>query len=348
MKKISIIGLDIAKVKFEACAQDERGKTIERKKLNRGQVLTWFDQQESCFVGMEACGGAHYWAREITKRGHTVRIVPPQYVKPYVVRNKSDRHDARAIAQALRDPEVPCVSIATAEQQDIQVLHRLRSRCIRERTALVNQLRGFLLEYGIALPKRVDKARAGFQALIAEASGALSVEFRGILEEQVRELRRKDEKIEAYTKKIEETVKTDPSGERVQGIPGIGPLIASALLLKVRHESIYRNGRHLAASLGLVPRHEGTGGHLKLGRISKRGDRYVRTLLIHGARSIVARVGEKNDFLSRWIRGLVNRRGTNKAVVALANKNARMAWRIIVKEEIYNPDKAMARYRHAA
>lgn len=347
MEKISIIGLDIAKTKFEVCGQDIKGKVVKRKKLHREQVLKWFGQQEGCLVGVEACGGAHYWAREITKRGHRVKIIPPQYVKPYVVRNKSDRQDARAIGQALRDPETPCVSIASPAQQDTQVWHRVRSRLIRERTALINQLRGFLLEYGIAMPKRIDKAREGFRGLMGEWPDTLSLEFRQMFEAHMGELRQKDEKIDAYTRKIEQGVRRDPAGIRAEKIRGVGFLSASALLLKIQHESIYRNGRHFAASLGLVPRHEGTGGRLRLKRISKRGDRYLRTLLIHGARAVVNHAASKQDSLSRWARALAERRGVNKAVVALANKNARIAWRVIAKGEEYNLDLAMSRYSPA-
>lgn len=343
MTKTNNIGLDIAKNIFAACTQDEKGKTLEAKRLNRGQVLPWFANQNPSLVGMEACGGAHYWAREIVKLGHEVRIIPPQYVKPYVTRNKSDRLDARAIARALREPDIPAVSVASQENQDAQVLHRIRSRLVRERTALVNQLRGFLLEYGIALPKKIGKAREGFQKLIQEPAEALSLTFRTLLEEHWKELCEKDHKIEIYTEKIESLVENDPAGVRARAIRGVGALSASALLIKLRHESTYRNGRHFSASLGLTPRHDGTGGKIRLKGMSKRGDRYLRTLLIHGARSVVAHVANKNDGLSLWIKKLIERRGTNKAVVAIANKNARIAWHLIVKEETYNPRLATDR-----
>lgn len=348
MENNSNIGIDIAKTIFEVCRQDGKGKTVERKRLSRGQVLGWMSKQVPSLVGIEACGGAHFWAREITKLGHEVRIIPPQYVKPYVMRNKSDRLDAQAIARALREPDIPCVSIASTENQDTQVLHRVRSRLIQERTALVNQLRGFLLEYGIALPKKITEARKGFQKIVAEPPESLSLEFRFIFEERWKELYEKEEKINIYTKKIEALVKKDPAGARVRKILGIGPLSASALLLKVRHESTYRNGRHFSASLGLVPRHEGTGGKVKLKGMSKRGDRYLRTLLIHGARAVIFHVTHKNDNFSLWIQGLIERRGKNKAAVAIANKNARIAWRLIAKEETYNPALAVNRTQQTA
>ena len=348
MEKNSIIGLDIAKMSFEVCVQNTKGHTLERKRLRRDQVLSWFALREPSRVGMEACGGAHYWARELIKRGHEVRILPPQYVKPYVVRNKSDRHDARAIAQALRDPEVPSVEIASPENQGIQILHRVRTRLIRQRTAMINQLRGFLLEFGIALPKRIYAARQGVKKLLEEKPESLSMACGMVVEDYVKEFQDLDDKIDEYTKKIERSVQADPAARRVQKVLGVGALSASALVLKIRHESTYKNGRHFAASIGLVPRHDGTGGLLRIKQMSKRGDRYLRTLLIHGARAVVSHVNEKQDSLSRWIKAIVQRRGTNKAVVAMANKNARIAWHVIVREEEYNPDFAMSRYRQVA
>jgi transposase len=337
MKNITTIGLDIAKNVFEVCCQDDKGKTMERKRLMRFQVLAWFGGQSPCLVGVEACCGAHYWAREITKRGHTVRIIPPQHVKPFVRTNKSDAHDAQAICRALREPDMTFVSIADPCQQDSQALHRVRSRIIRERTALINQMRGFLLEYGIALPKRIEQARKGLEKLIQGPSEVLSPLIRSLFEDHYRELQAKDQKIEAYTAHIERQVQEDPAATRVRKVLGIGPLTASALVLKVRHESTYRNGRHFSAAIGLVPRHDGTGGKIFIRGMSKRGDRYLRTLLIHGARAVVSHVEEKTDALSLWVKRLIERRGTNKAVVALANKNARIAWRLIAKEEEYNP-----------
>ena len=343
MKKISIIGLDIAKNIFEVSCQDDKGNVVRRSRLRRGQVLLWFAEQAPCQVGLEACGGAHYWAREIKKRGHDVKIIPPQHVKPFVRANKNDCHDAKAIGRALREPDMPFVSIAAPEHQDGQALHRVRSRLIKERTSLVNQLRGFLMEYGIVLPKRIDRARKGFQMLIQDPPESLSHRFRSLLEDHWKELCEKDRKIDHYSTEIEGLVNGNPAGIRVRKIRGVGPLSASALLLKIRHASSYRNGRHFSASLGLVPRHEGTGGHIKIKGMSKRGDRYLRTLLIHGARSVVAHCNNKKDGLSVWIQELVRRRGINKAVVALANKNARIAWRLIAKEDEYNPELATKR-----
>lgn len=340
MNHDSLIGLDISKSIFEACVQDQRGHVKERRRLSRRSVLAWFSQRPPSTVGIEACGGAHYWARELKALGHEVKILPPQHVKPYVRTNKSDTQDAQAIARALREPDMPGVAIADRGQQDLQALHRMRQRWVEERTALVNQMRGFLLEYGIALPAGIEQARAGSQRLLAERPGALSADFLAVLQDQVSELFRKDEMISAYTKRIEERVEADPAGRRVMKVLGIGTLTASALLIKLRHAGTYRNGRHFAASLGLVPRHAGTGGRIQIQAMSKRGDRYLRTLLIHGARAVIRHLGKRNDPLSAWIQGVVERRGVNKAAVALASKNARIAWRLITHDEEFQAAKA--------
>jgi len=340
MKEVTIIGLDIAKSVFEVCSQDDGGNVVERRQLVRGHVLGWFAQRPPCRVGIEACGGSHYWAREITRLGHQVRIIPPQYVKPYVRTNKSDAHDAQAIGRALREPDMPSVAIATVPEQDVQALHRVRSRLIAERTALINQLRGLLGEYGIVLPKRIEQARKGFTKLLENPPEALSLMFRDLLRDHNQELHQKDEKIDRYTTQIEQQVEADPAGQRVRKILGIGPLTASALVIKVRHGSAYQNGRHFSASLGLIPRHAGTGGKVTIKGLSKRGDRYLRGLLIHGARAVIAHVKHKKDPLSLWIKNLIDRRGKNKAVVALANKHARIAWRLIAKNETYDAKRA--------
>ena len=346
MKEINTIGLDIAKNVFEVCCEDGKGNVVERRRLRRAQVLAWFAGQTRCVVGLEACGGAHHWARKITELGFTVRIVPPQYVTPHVRTNKSDAHDAHAILRALREPDLPTVAIASRAQQDIQALHRVRVRLIKQRTALSNQIRGLLLEDGIAIPKRIDHVRKKLSELMSVPSG-LSHTFLTILEEQAKELAALDERIERYNRQIEQQAQEDPAGRRVMGVLGIGGLTASALVLKVRHASAYKNGRHFAASLGLVPKHEGTGGKIFMRGMSKRGDRYLRTLLIHGARAVVSHVHDKLDPLSLWLKALIERRGTNKAVVALANKNARIAWHLIVKEEVYDPSRACAAARAA-
>ncbi len=262
MTNITMIGLDIAKNVFEAVCLNQEGKMVMRMRLKRSQVLGWFAKQVPCVVGMEACCGAHYWAREITKLGHKVRVLPPQHVKPYIRTNKSDTHDALAICRALQDPEMTSVSIADSRRQDLQALHRMRSLLIRERTAWVNQMRGFLLERGISLPKSIHRARAGVRAILQNPPASVSLMFRSLLEEQYRQLCDKDDLICRLNEENAREVEQDDSAKRVMEVLGVGALTASALVLKICHAGAYRNGRHFSASLGLVPRHEGTGERL--------------------------------------------------------------------------------------
>ncbi len=330
------IDVDIAKNVFEIYVEDETGQVVERRRLSRKKMLPWFANRPREVVGMEACGGAHYWVRELEKLGNEVRLIVPQYVKPWVQTNKSYPVDARAICRAVQEPGMRFVAIASDAQQAVQAFHRVRSRLMGNRTALVNQIRGILLEYGVAIPKGVASVRKALPLLLAEERWAPLI--RQFLTDQQAELTDWDTKIEAVTAQITRESATQPVCQRLEQVRGIGPLSASALWLKAAGQP-YQNGRHLAAALGLVPKHTGTGGNIRLGGISKRGDRYLRWLLIHGARSVVAHLGEKPDRLSCWLRSLVARRGMNKAVVALANKNARVAFALMHEEQPYDVTK---------
>ena len=334
--KSTIIGIDLAKNVFEVYLEDEGGQGIKRCRLSRKKMLPWFANRASALVGMEACGGAHYWARELEKLGHTVRLMAPQYVKPWVQTNKSDQADARAICRAVQEPGMRFVGIASEAQQAVQALHRVRSRHLGNRTALVNQIRGILLEYGVAIPQGVASVRKALPLLLADERWAPLIQQ--FLTDQQAELLYWDAKIEAVTAQIKRENATQPICHRLEQARGIGALGASALWGKTAGQS-YQNGRHFAATVGLVPKHTGTGGKIRLGGISKRGDRYLRQLLIHGARAVVRQVGEKPDRLSCWIRRLVARRGMKKAVVALANKNARMAFALIHEDQPYDVTK---------
>jgi transposase len=340
MSKLTTIGLDLAKNVFHVVGCDARGKRVLRKRLRRGQVLGYFSQLPPCRVGMEACAGAHYWGREIQALGHQVRLIPAQHVKPLVRGNKNDYNDALAIAEALGRPGLRCVAIKTPAQQDIQALHRLRSRCVGERTALCNQLRGLLGEYGIVLPRGVASLRRGIPELLEDAGNGLSELLRRLLAERYRQLRELEAHLAAYTRELARHSTASEACQRLQGIPGYGPVLASAFHGMVGNGTAYRRGRDVAASLGLVPRQHSSGGKARLLGISKRGDRYLRSLLVHGARAVVSRAGGKTDPLSLWINRLRERRGFNRAVVALANKLARLGWAVLAHNTTYQAQRA--------
>lgn len=338
--QVTTIGLDLAKSVLQVHGEDAQGQVRVRKRLRRAQVLRWFANTPACLIGMEACGGAHYWARALTGLGHTVRIMPPQYVRPFVRTNKSDARDAQAICRAVRAPDMTFVPLASLAEQDLQAVHRIRTRLLKERTALCNQTRGLLLEYGLAVPKGVGRLRTQLRAWLGAPPTEMTPARLRMVQEQYSELLTKDAKLADYTLRIEAAVKTDPVGQRLLAVPGIGPLSASGLLLKARQYAGLANGRGLAVLLGLTPRHEGTGGTLRMLGISKRGDRYLRSLLMHGARAVAARVAAKTDPVSRWLAALIARRGVHKACVALANKNARIAFALIVSGEAYQVTRA--------
>jgi transposase len=335
--KITTVGLDIAKSAFHLYAVNKMGRYIKKKQLKRKQVLPYFARLEPCVIAMEACGGANYWAREMKDLGHEVKLIAPQYVKPYVKGNKNDYNDAEAIAEAAQRPTMRFVPIKSVEQQDIQNLHRQRERIKKARTALVNQVRGLLAEYGIVINKGVAAVRKGLPDILEDVGNGLTLRSRELFADLFEELCLLDERFKHSEKQIEASNRENEVCQRLDEILGVGPITASAAYAAAGDGKDFVNGRHFSAWIGLVPGQHSTGGKSTLLGISKRGNAYLRTLFIHGARAVLRHSANKTDRFSLWAQALLERRGHNKACVAVANKMARMAWVIMAKGETYRP-----------
>ena len=333
--KIATVGLDIAKQVFQVHGADSEGRAVLRKRLRRDQVAEFFANLPPCLVGLEACCGSHYWTRVLHRAGHTVRLIAPQFVKPYVKSNKNDANDAEAICEAVSRPQMRFVPAKSVEQQDVQSLHRVRRRLVSSRTQLASQVRGLLAEYGIVVPQGIGQLRRGLPLILENAENELTDFGRRLFASLYEDLVQLDDKIEAIDEQVRAIYRTSEPCQRVAAVEGIGPLIATALVAAVSDGKSFKNGRQFAAWLGLVPRQYSSGGKVRLFGISKRGDPYLRTLLIHGARSVVYRARHKTDSRNRWIADKQRRLGTSKACVALANKNARIVWSLIARGESY-------------
>jgi transposase len=335
--ELTTLGIDLAKNIFELCGMDARGKVILRKKLSRNKFAPFIAQLSRCVIGMEACGGSHHWARKFAQYGHEVRLISPQFVKPFVKTNKTDRADAEAICEAVQRPTMRFVPMKSVEQQDIQALHRVRDRLVKNRTALSNEMRGVLQEYGIVLPKTIAALKRYLRTQLEETDGELTGHGVELLRSLQQELDQLEAHIEGVEAKINAVCKAHPICQRLLSIPGVGPLSATALVATVGAAEQFKNGREFAAYLGLVPRQHSSGGKAQLLGISTRGDPYLRKLLIHGARSVLHWAHKYTDRRSQWIQQVQARRGTNRAVVALANKNARVIWVLMTRDERYRP-----------
>jgi transposase len=334
-RDISVVGIDIAKRVFHLVGMDERGKIVMRKRCSRGEVLPLLANLGPTTIGMEACGGAHYWARCLREQGHEVKLMAPQFVKPYVKSNKNDMRDAEAIAEAVTRPSMRFVPVKDVAQQDIQALHRVRERLVTARTALVNEMRGLLAEYGIVLPQGLAKFRQALISTLEAEHMKLTPLGQELFHKLFGELGKLDAELAYYQDKLEALAQAHPVCQRLLTIPGIGPLTATALMAAVGDAGVFKNGRQFAAWLGLVPKQYSTGGQTRLLGISKRGDSYIRKLLIHGARATLRWARTKADRRSQWIRGLLDRRGWNRTAVAVANKNARIVWALLSRGGVY-------------
>jgi len=341
IKTIRVVGIDLGKTYFQLYGVDDQAKERLDKKMSRAQLGKFMAMLPPSLIGMEACATAHYWARQMRQYGHDVKLIAPQFVKPYVKSNKNDRADAQAICEAVQRPHMRFVAIKEIEQQDIQSLHRIRSQVVANRTALVNQVRGLLLEYGIVVPQGRRKVREGLSLIIEDAENGLTARFRGWLLDLYHELVHLDKRIAYLDGQIEISAKEDERAQRLLSIPGIGPMIATALSAAIGDINHFKNGRELSAWLGLVPRQCSTGGKPRLLGISKRGDVYLRQLIMHGARAVVQRVDGKTDKRSRWIQQVLLRRNKNIAIVALANKTVRIAYAVLKHNTEYREAKAL-------
>ena len=333
---ITCIGLDLAKNGFQVHGVDGRGKVVVRKTLRRCEVSRFFANLPPCVVGMEACGGAHYWSREVLSYGHDARLISPQFVKPYVKSNKSDRNDAEAICEAVDRPGMRFVPVKSGVQLTIQATHRIRGRLVGSRTALVNQIRGILAEFGIVIARSLASLRRRLPEVVDGDTGSLDAMTRSLIIDLWQELGEIDKRITAYDRRIRQLCSMNQACRRLCHIEGIGPVTATAMVAAAGDVRVFQNGRQFAAWLGLVPRQHSSGGRTRLLGISKRGDRYLRTLLVHGARSALVRCGRKTDSRSLWLQKLRARRHPNVAAVALANKNARIAWALLSRGEDYD------------
>ena len=338
---ITTIGLDLAKSVFQVHGVDERGITVLRKRLRRKDVLSFFVTLSPCVVGIEACGTAHHWAREIKSAGHEVKLIPPAYVKPYVKRNKNDSADAEAICEAVGRPSMRFVAVKSAEQQSVLMLHRARDLLVRQRTMLVNALRGHLAEYGIVTAQGIGNIGRLFEILEDGKEApipALARRVLSLISEQLRELCLRIQKLEL---EIMAWHKSNEQSRRLATIPGIGPITATAIVASVGDSSQFRSGRHFAAWLGLVPRQHSSGDKERLGRISKRGDKYIRRLLVIGAASVIRHARAKASTRNEWLNQLLARRPARLVSVALANKTARIAWAVLAHGDIYRVPAAL-------
>lgn len=340
MKEITRVGIDLGKHVYQVCAMDAAGAVVFQRQVKAPRLMELMARIEPCRVGMEASCGAHHWVEKLSELGHDVRMMSPQFVRPYVKSNKSDYHDAEAICEAVSRPTMRFVPYKTKERRALQQVHRSRELALRRRTQLVNQLRGFLREYGIVLPQGRAVVMREAPAIASDPERDLPGSFRALLCMQHQALLQVHQEVEDLTAMLERESKQNPLCERLMSIPGIGPIVATALVASVGNGWAFSNARQMSAWIGVVPRQSSTGGRTKLLGISKRGDRYLRALLIHGARAVLrtAHKGERTR-LKGWAMDVKRRRGPNIATVALANKLGRIAWAVLRHDERYCDDR---------
>jgi transposase len=336
--KITTVGLDLAKNVIQVHAVNPQGKAVLKKSLKRDQVLPFFANLTPCLIGIEACSSAHYWARKLQALGHTVRLMAPQFVKPYVKTNKNDAADAEAICEAVGRPNMRFVPVKNMEQQAVLSLHRARQGFVKARTAQANQIRGLLGEYGIILPQGMAHIAKRLPTILEDAQFELPTVFRHLVQRLAEHLKELDRQVGELELQIQIWHRKSDTSKKLAEIPGIGAITASAMVASIGDARCFRNGRQLAAWLGLVPRQHSSGGKPTLLGISKRGDSYLRTLLLQGARAVLRVAERKANYAGSWLANLMGRRHQNVAAIALANKNARIIWALLVHDRDYKED----------
>lgn len=335
---ITTVGIDLAKSVLQVHGVDARGKVVLRRQLRREQVARYFGNLAPCLIGMEACASAHHWGRTLERFGHTVRLMAPQFVKPYVKANKNDVADAEAICEAVGRPNMRFVPIKSIEQQGILSVHRVRQGFVKARTAQANQIRGLLGEFGLVIPKGICHVAQCVPALLEDASNELPLALRQLIDRLTSHLKDLDQQVRELERQIIAWHRGSELSRKLEKIPGIGPLAATALVASIADARSFNNGRQVSAWLGLVPRQNSSGGKSTLLGISKRGDVYLRTLLIHGARSAILVAKRQSGKKNVWLAKLLDRRHPNIAAVALANKNVRTVWALLAHGRDFNPD----------
>jgi transposase len=340
--EIKTIGIDVGKSWFHLVGCNRAGKPVSRHKLNRGQLAQFIANLPQCLIGMEACPGSQHLARAFQRSGHEVRLIAPKFIKPYVKGQKNDFNDAEAIAEAVSRPTMRFVTVKSNEQLDLQAVHRIRERLVSERTAVINQIRGFLIEYGLPVKEGRASLRRDLPGILEDAENGLSPRMRQLVIALREHWHALEVQIAQHTHDIELVAKRNDDCRRLITIPGIGPLGATALIAAVGNGAMFNKGRELAAWLGLVPRQQSTDGKPTLFGISKCGNRYLRMLIIHGARSCLRHLNRDNHELGLWMTQLERRSHKNVVAVALANKIARIAWAVLARQEVYRPSAVVA------
>ncbi len=335
--EVITIGVDLAKNVFQVHGVDAKGDVMIGRQLRRSQVLPFFKKLPPCLVGMEACATAHHWARQLIGLGHEVKLMPPHYVKPYVKRGKNDASDAAAICEAVTRPTMRFVSVKSTEQQSVLMLHRTRELLVRQRTMLVNAIRAHMAEFGIVAPVGVPQVKKLLRIIADTDDARLPSLARTCLESLARQFLSLHDEINAAEKRIHAWHRSNEVSRRLETIPGIGPITASALAASITDPEVFKSGRELAAWIGLVPRQTSTGGKQRLGKISKQGDQYLRWLLVAGAMSVIRHAKRRGKTNLPWLAGMIARKPTKVAAVALANKTARIAWVVLMRGETYRP-----------